>query len=286
MHPSGLPDDELNEIESHIGDASAVHCAIAEQCIPDLIEFMYLPARTKKGIAWVCLNDAADMLEDSRFALFQTVAFHGAYDRLDESNVDARYGSLVTAQFYLDDTVLRLFATAESVAAAVKSFHEVELLEAYEAQRKASKERASEFIKLCAVVRAARLDNEATRMILALGTSDAAIWVTNYRNDWMHGQRHRMEGSGLGFNRAERAHYSATSKGGTVVAFAIGVQGDPSRLTIGDAVEKVTYVYHALRDLIIACREAFAADLPASGPGWEQRPSDTGISIGSPSETT
>lgn len=37
MHPSGLPDDELNEIESHIGDASAVHHAIAEQCTHSIV---------------------------------------------------------------------------------------------------------------------------------------------------------------------------------------------------------------------------------------------------------
>lgn len=273
-HPSGLTKGDLAKIEKGIGSALPVQSALVVAADPAWIEHAYLPKITKKGVAWVCLADAAEMLAESRYALVQPTAYRVAYDRgLDppETQLSPR---LFMAQFYMDDTVLRLYATAESVAESIKAFYHGALrYPRRKAETNAPKKRASGFRNLCTAIRVAKFPGNLAAKVMSVGAAPETHWVTDYRNEWMHGQRKRMEGTGLRFGRNKnepRAKRTTTAKGTSTITLAIS-PGDPPEITIAEAMDAVTKVYHLLLDLIVTCHETFAADVPTSGPGWKRK---------------
>jgi len=277
-HASGLAKRELTKIERGIPDAYSIHRAIVSVAYPPFIEFAYLPERTLKGIAWVCLTDAAEMLAESRYALIQASAHRVAYDRIPEADDGTRMSRLFMAQFYMDDTVLRLYATAESVAECLKVFYNAELAPTLAA---AKKPRASQFMNVCNAIGAVRLPGTLAITMLSTGGAPETVWVTSYRNDWMHGQRQRMEGTGLGFDRKQRLQEITTEQGGTAITIGFG-GGDPHKFTIAEAMNNVSTVYSLLRNLVVLCRETLELDLPKSGDGWERKPVESGIAIRGP----
>jgi hypothetical protein len=98
-------------------------------------------------------------------------------------------------------------------------------------------------------------------------------WVADYRNQWVHGQRKRMEGTGLRFGRNNyepRAKRTTTAKGTPTITLEF-LSHDPYETSIAEAMDAVTKVYHLLLDLIVTCHETLAADVPTHGPGWKRK---------------
>ena len=274
MHRSGLSKRDLAKIEEGIADACSVQEPILVAADPAWIEHAYLPEITKKGVAWVCLADAAEMLTETRYALVQATAYRVAYDRgLDPPDTQLS-PSLFMAQFHMDDTVLRLYATAESVAECVTAFYDAELTQALRAVKKP---RASQFKNVCNAIAAVRLPGGLAVKMLSTGDASETGWVTKYRNAWMHGQRMRMTGTGLRFGRNKvgseyepRAKRTTTAKGTPIVTLEFRSH-DPAETSIAEAMDVVTKVFRLLLDLIVTCHETLAADLPSSGPNWKRK---------------
>jgi hypothetical protein len=185
------------------------------------------------------------------------------------------------AQFYIDDTVLRLYATAESVAECVSAFYHDELNRPMRG-RKEPRERASRFLNLCNSIRMLGLTGNVPQKVSSIGAADETRWVTDYRNAWMHGQRKHMEGTGIRYGRKEtRAQREVTATGMATITLGFGA-GDPHDFTLAEAMDSITWVFESLLELVAACHEALDADLPEGGAGWQRKPADSGMRIGSP----
>lgn len=272
-HPSGLSWEDIAKIEGSIAYARAIQEPILIAADPVTLELLYGPNVTKKPAAWVCLSDAAEMLTESWYALVQATAYRVAYDRgLDPS--DAQLSPrLFEAQFYVDDTVLRLYAAAESAAECVKSFYDLDLADALRVAREARQERASAFINVCNAIHTVQLPGDIAAKMLLMRSATETRWVADYRDSWMHRQRRRMAGTGLRFGRNNyqpRAKHTTTEKGTPIVTLNV-VSGDEDETSITEAMDAVTTVYHLLFDLIDTCHKTLAADVPESGPGWKRK---------------
>lgn len=273
-HRSGLPESELRAIAECFPDSVNLYREIVEIAPhPAWIEWFYLPNGTGKGIAWTCLTDAAEMLMESRYALFEATAYARKYDVTPPDETTERFSALGIAQYYLDDTVLRLYATAESIAASLRSFHGEVLTWPSEMEHAP----ASDVLKLSRAIQVAKLTDPASAQVVKINANPAARWVADYRGSWTHNQRKRMQGTGLRFGRiGPRADRQVTPDGRTIVSMSFG-GGDEPEVTITEALTAVTTVHEELHRLITACMVMMEHDIPVRGAGWERRGRDKNV---------
>jgi hypothetical protein len=271
-HPSGISESDQENIRTRIADAISVQRLIFE-LDPQTIAMVYGPGTTR-DVAAACLTDAAEELAECCFALCEASAYELAYHRSTEDQ--ARSSHLAMAQFYLDDAVvLRLHASAESVAAFLQAFLDVPALELAAVER-IGRERLnremdvkSDFLRIGRLLKASALDDDLAGQLVAMCDARETKLVATYRNDWVHHQRWRIEGAGLSFDRRQRWVHDTTEDGGAVSSLGLN-QGDASKITIDDAMHLVISTYHRLRDLIFACHGCFEAELLAQ-PGVSRR---------------
>lgn len=195
--PRGLlPDEVLNDIGSGMPNPKKLNEKKRKLNI-DIINLVCGP-HSNIQIAANCLDDAINLLADSRMALFECYA-HGRYYRdfkEQPSEITANY----MEQFFLDDLSFRLYASAENLANAILFIFEVSDsdLEPYRTKRSSNQSIVGHYL----------IDKKSghpiTNAIKQLANSEDWKLSMNYRNRLVHEQPPTIEGLGLVYQRRSR----------------------------------------------------------------------------------
>jgi hypothetical protein len=164
------------------------------QAPPDFVS-MNFPHESNFPIATVCLGDAADVLCEVRYAIFEYYA-HSDYYRVivDPPNDGA---ALFFERFYIDDAALRLYAAAEHLAKAITCMLDLSTEDlAPFRERRASLQSA-----VGAYLKSELQSNKLTKAILKLASSPDWKATREYRDDWVHEQPPQIQGTGFVYAR-------------------------------------------------------------------------------------
>ena len=195
--PRGLlPDKVLNDIGFGMPNPKKLNETKRKLNI-DIINLVCGP-HSNIQIAANCLDDAINLLADSRMALFECYA-HGRYYRdfkEQPSEITANY----MEQFFLDDLSFRLYASAENLANAILFILEISDsdLEPYRKKRSSNQSIVGHYL----------IDKKSghpiTNAIKQLTNSEDWKLSMNYRNRLVHDQPPTIEGLGLVYQRRSR----------------------------------------------------------------------------------
>ncbi len=206
---------------------------------PSFIEMIFGP-ETTRGIAAVCLDDAADLLTEARYALIEAHAHRLWHSQGATSTRDI--SELFWSRFYLDDAILRTYAAGESLGAFL-------YLELGGPDLRPSGRQPSSHSRLVSVatrVKAALPRDKLARRTITLVECPSWEFLKLYRDKWMHDQRPRLRGLGLTYGRRTRWESSVD---GRTSSLTIG-GGDPTPVTIEELFEHTDEAYRLLRTLI------------------------------------
>jgi hypothetical protein len=206
---------------------------------PSFIE-MGLGPKTDKGTAAVCLDDAADLLTEARFALHEAHA-HWLWHS-EPKNRSSSVSALFWSRFYLDDSLLRTYSAGESVGAFLYiEFGGPDL-------RRAGGQPTTHSRLLSAAdrIKTAGHRDVLARKTMALVENPSWIFLKRYRDEWLHDQRPRLKGLGITYGRRPRWEHSSD---GRTFSMTIG-GGDPPRVTIEELFEHADEAYKGIRKLL------------------------------------
>ncbi len=217
---------------------------------PARFAMVFGPGTNRDEIA-ACLQDAASFLAETRYALAEAHAHWIWHTEMTERSdpIAASFWS----QFYLDDAILRIYSTAEAVAAFADLYLQTRSLKRPLTKKERRELRGeSRFIGLSNLLQAVGSTGDLQTQITTVGTDPNWRFMTDYRNKWTHEQRPRLKGLGLSYQRRNRWEQDKEDIGGNTWTLGIG-GGDPPDLTVDEFFEKTDSAYVLLRGVVEEC---------------------------------
>ena len=226
MSRGALSKNVLMGIDQRLPQVAGARALTLSFC-PDLFSMVFSPGCTVP-VASVAFLDCTDTLSQIRFALFEYLA-HGHYYR-SRRRAD-EFTASYFERFFLDDAVLRLYAAAEQLTAAVMLMHEISDVEIAPFRQK----RVSEQGVLAAFLRKHPQRTPLTNSLLAVGKSQEWNWCMKYRNRWVHEQPPTLSGRGLIYKRKVR--WETTLNGKHWLGVGFGDQPEYDLATFGETTQ-------------------------------------------------
>lgn len=230
-----LSDASLERIERSLPRPSSL--SRIGQLVPESVALHFDPD-SGMGEALVCLRDAADFFKEASLALHECKAAIEWYGvQLDPPDQRA---AILVGRFYADDVALRLYSAAEHLAAFLQSYLGIPEtdLEPY------SKARTSRASKLGTYLIQEMPQHDATEAVKKFIGNEDCKFVLDYRNKWVHEQRPRIAGLGMGWERGKRWKSVGTSR---VLSFGMG---DEAVVEVDELVSRVAGGLEALARLL------------------------------------
>jgi hypothetical protein len=256
-----------NIVNEKVPEAVSIHQR-ALRLDPARFAMVFGPGTNRDEIA-ACLQDAASFLAEARYALAEAHAQWLWHTEVAEpaDPISARFWS----QFYLDDAILRMYSTAETVAAFAELHLDVRSMK----QRLPKKAREgirgqSRVIRLSKLLDKVGSVGDLQANIAAIATDASWLFVTDYRDRWVHEQRPRLEGLGLSYQRRKRWQQDQQDSKGNTWVLGIG-GGDPPDLTAEKFFEKTDVAYRLLRGLVEQCCRELENELSKRAPRFPHR---------------
>lgn len=251
-----LSEERVQQIEESLPDVWAVVLPIYHLPPPDLISVHYGPD-SDVPIAAVCLLDAAEYIQESRYALKECVSSRAFY--LEETEPPNEPRANFFGRFFADGAILRLYSCAEHIANCIRFFLPI-------TDDELRRYRGDRYTSIAATV-GRFLTNERpnppiTQAVLQLVESDDWQFVCRYRNQWVHDQRPAIEGLGVFYERRRRWRISDEGR----AMLGIGA-GDQPSLTLDILVPRTHNALAALLDVMTAVYDGLADELLTSTVG-------------------
>jgi hypothetical protein len=232
---------------------------------PNRLAIVFGPG-TNRDEAAACLQDAADFLTEAHYALTEAHA-HWLWHTEIANDPNDLFSAPFWSRFYIDDAILRMYSSAESVAAFADLFLDVRLMKRglTKKERKALRGES----RLIGISRLfPRVESTGHLQTAIVGVANDANWrlMTAYRHNWVHEQRPRLEGLGITFRRRKRWRKDTKDETGNTWTLPLS-PGDPPDVTVDQLFERTDAAYRLLRSLVEQC----CADMEAELSSRERR---------------
>ena len=235
---------------------------------PARLAMVFGPGTNRDEIA-ACLQDAASFLAEARYALAEAHA-HWLWHTEMAEQPDAK-SARFWSQFYLDDAILRMYSTAETVVAfADLHFDSRAMKRALSKKVRKELRGQSRFIGLGKLLQAVGSTDDLQTAVVMVANDPNWLFVTDYRNKWIHEQRPRLEGLGLSYQRRKRWQQDKHDRSSNTWVLGIG-GGDPPDLTVDEFFEKTDSAYVLLRGLVEQCCRELENELSRREPRFPER---------------
>lgn len=225
--------------------------------LPDLISVHYGPD-SDVPIAVVCLRDAADYMQEARYALKECISRRVFYT--EEIEPPNETNANFFGRFFADGAVLRLYSCAEHIANCIRFFLPItdDELRRYREDRCYTSMAAT----VGTFLTKERPNHPITLAVLQLAESDDWQFVRQYRNQWVHDQRPAIKGLGVFYERRRRWRISDEGR----AMLGIGA-GDQPPLTLDTLVARIQNALAALLEVMTAVYDGLANELLTSTVG-------------------
>ncbi|TKJ28702.1 MAG: hypothetical protein CEE40_10925 [Chloroflexi bacterium B3_Chlor] len=207
-----LSETALSRIEQSLPRPSCL--AKIGQLLPESMA-LYCGPDSDMDIAVVCLRDAADYFEEARLALHECKAGMEWYRVEEDPPVEKM--AIFVGRFFADDVALRIYSTAEHVAAFLQAYLGIseDDLEPYSSGRTSKASMVGHYLM------EEEPDHEMTKAVKQFIGREECKFALDYRNKWVHDQRPRIADLGMVWKREKR--WRKTEKGRTL-SFGMGDQ--------------------------------------------------------------
>lgn len=189
-------------------------------------------------IAVVCLRDAAEYFQEAWLALHECKAGMEWYGvELDPPDEKM---AIFVGRFFADDVALRIYSTAEHVAAFLQSYLGIseDDLKPYSSGRTSKASMVGHYLM------EEKPDHEMTKAVKEFIGREECKFALDYRNKWVHDQRPRIAGLGMVWKREKQ--WRETEEGRTL---SIGM-GDQPSLTVDTVASTMEVALEALARLL------------------------------------
>ena len=256
-----LSDAALERIEESLPRTSSLPGI--GRLLPESVAW-HFPPDSGMDIAVVCLRDAAEYYQEARLALHECRA--GVEWYRVERDPPLPETAVFVGRFYADDVALRVYSSAEHLAAFLQAYLQIpdRKLKPY------SRGRTSKASQLGHYLMENMHDHVVTRAVSEFVNDENCTFTLNYRNKWVHEERPRIGGLGLVWKRERR--WKTRGKQRTL---GFG-QGDPPDLDFDELEESVSGGLEALARLLDELYAVFFRDLNGV---LDIRETDSGVEI-------
>jgi hypothetical protein len=176
----GIPNERMEQIQA--GLPRSLELRNLNPCLENPL--VALGSKHTKIRAHVRLSQGWHLLNEARIALIEAEACTAFYEECEPNPTEAVYW----CRFYLDDAILRLYSSRESLLLAVRYYWGLTI---------PKKSRDSLLVKVITAAATSNLPEVSGDVTTALRglTTD---WTTckEYRDDWVHNERPAIEGLG------------------------------------------------------------------------------------------
>jgi len=251
-----LSEARAQQIEESLPDIWQVVLRILHLPPPDLISAHYGPD-SDVPIATVCLRDAADYIQESRYALKQCISSRVLY--VEEAEPPNEISANFFGRFFADGAILRLYSCAEHIANCIHFFLPI-------TDDELRRYRGDRYTSMAATIGRfltnERPNHPITHAVLRLVESDYWQFVCQYRNQWVHDQRPAIRGLGVFYERRRR--WEISDEGHAMLGIGTG---DQPPLTLDTSVARIQNALTALLEVMTAVYDGLANELLTSTVG-------------------
>lgn len=207
------------------------------QLLPESVALHFDPDAAM-DIAVVCLRDAAEYFQEAWLALHEAKAGIEWYRVQRDPPLEET--AIFVGRFFADDVALRVYSTAEHVAAFLQAYLGIseDDLKPY------SEGRTSRASMVGRYLVHEMPDHRVTHAVKRFIDTEECRFALDHRNKWVHEDRPRIAGLGMVWNRKPR--WRKTEKARTL-SFGMG---DQPSITLDDLISKMEAALEALAQLL------------------------------------